>query len=53
MGAQVTAFVAMLALDAARVEEGRLDLLPLLRLPSLLSFTARKPSAPGPHLDQN
>jgi len=44
---QVTAFVAMLALDAARVEEGRLDLLPLLRLPSLLSFTARKPSAPG------
>lgn len=30
----MTAFVALLALDTARIEEGRLDLLPCFRLPA-------------------
>ena len=46
-GVQVTAFVAMLALDTGRVEGGRLDLVPCLRLRSLVSFAARKAPASG------
>jgi len=37
---QVTAFVALLALDQRRVEAGRLDVAPCARLPALLSSLA-------------
>lgn len=39
---QVTAFVALLALDQRRVKAGRLDVAPCARLPSLLSSLATK-----------
>lgn len=42
---QVTAFVALLALDQRRVEAGRLDIAPCARLPALLSL-ARKVGRP-------
>ena len=37
MSAQVTAFVALLALDSRRMEEGRLDIAPCARIASLAS----------------
>jgi Niemann-Pick C1 protein len=42
---QVTAFVALLALDQRRVEGGRLDMAPCARLPALLSLARKAPAA--------